>query len=453
MLESGGSPETLAVLRIVVAISLLGSGEIHRAVEMAALPIAMREAPLGYGWIEGASPPTVASVAAVAWLLRAALLSAALGLFARLSMALVAATGVYVLGVPQMFGDVLHMHHLLWCAAILACAPCGDALGADAWLAARHGGRRAARRSYAAPLVVIWLVLSLVYFFPGIHKLRVSGLDWITGPNIEHRMHEKWWMSGQTPALRIDRWPALCRVGAAGVVLLELLFPLLAITSARSRTFVAWAGMAFHALAAVFLQIRFGTLIAVYVAFFDWRRIIRSVEAALGVTWTRGARRPTSPRPRRSTNDTLVAVAAPLVVGIVGFGAAGEMRGWPFACYPTFASVATGRIDVLRAVAETPDGREIELWVGGRGRGEDTQRWWSITTRYAKERPGSPRLAALAAETLERARSTEGLTLRAIRLQRATYDVTPERADDAPVATALLYELKAAPPESGSGAQ
>ncbi len=423
---------------------MLGSGEIPRALRLASLPLALRDPPLGSGWLFRWLPPDSAVLWPASLLLVASLVMALLGWWSRLSLASSALLGVYVLGVPQLFGDSVHYHHLLWIAALTSAGPCGDALSLDAWLARRRGEallRR--RRVYAAATVPLWLALALVYFFPGLAKLTQGGWAWIAGPHLLHLMHEKWWIEGQLPPWRPDRWPWLLHLAAAGVVALELSFPLLVLLSARSRQLVAWAGLAFHTLNAVFLHIRFGSLVALYVVFFDWRTILRSVRSHAG--WTP----PTAARRRAGVPKARGALVASVSIlgGIAIAGFAAEMRGWPFACYPTFSRPATGRIDALRAEGWTAAGERRELWVGGRRRGADSGRWWALTNRALHDPPESTRLLELVSAELAAAQ-VAAPELVGLRLTRATYVVAPDRWADPPVAEVVLAELTR--PRSGS---
>jgi len=123
-------------------------------------------------------------------------------------------------------GAVFHDHHLLWLAVILAASPCGDALSLDAWFARRANRVLPTKgRAHGAAVRAAWLVIALVFLFPGIHKLHASGLAWAFSDNLRNQM---WWKWTQDPALmpslRIDRYPLLCRSLAALTIIFELTF-------------------------------------------------------------------------------------------------------------------------------------------------------------------------------------------------------------------------------------
>jgi hypothetical protein len=135
-------------------------------------------------------------------------------------------------------GKVLHNDLLLlWASAPLLLAP--------AVVDARD---RVARRRWGWPIRVAIVVIALVYFFAGYHKLRRSGPEWAYGDNMRY-------VSLWGPSIGSSGWPELATwVGdniwvsrASGVFILglELTFPVV--------VFVRWT-RALYALAAVVLH-------------------------------------------------------------------------------------------------------------------------------------------------------------------------------------------------------
>jgi hypothetical protein len=189
-------------------------------------------------------------------------------------------------------------------------------------------------------LALLRALLAAVYFFPGFWKLWQSGLDWIWSDNLQNQMYWKWYQFGVLPAWRVDGQPALVRLGALGVVLLELSFPLLA-WRPRLRPLAAALGLAFHVAAARLMFLPFASLCACYVVLIDWEWLIAwltderpaappsrgrgLVHAVRGVLREGGA----------STRRVLAAGSV-LLAGATLAGASGQMRAYPFACYPTF---------------------------------------------------------------------------------------------------------------------
>src|SRR5262249_30667845 len=151
------------------------------------------------------------------------------------------------------------------------------------------------------------------------------------------------------------RAPWLLHLGAWYVLAFELSFPLLVLFR-RTRAWAALFGLLFHALAAVFLVIPFVGLWSLYVVLVDPRRIWERARIYL--------------RPRQRTEPVAVAesdgalasrwtnaVGSLLVLGAVAQGARGQMRSFPFACYPTFEWIAGPEMPDLVIEAQTADGK------------------------------------------------------------------------------------------------
>jgi hypothetical protein len=101
--------------------------------------------------------------------------------------------GFYVLALSQLDGAVLHDMHLLWFAAVLAVSPCVGALT----LTERGWGPPHARSAaYSLPLAVVRALFAAIYFFPGVWKLRESGLTWALSDNLRNKMYAKWFEWG-----------------------------------------------------------------------------------------------------------------------------------------------------------------------------------------------------------------------------------------------------------------
>jgi hypothetical protein len=90
-------------------------------------------------------------------------------------------------------------------------------------------------------------------------------------------MYRYWLTKGFTPAVRIDRFPLLCRAAAAGTVAFEVGF-LPALFFPWLRRLAVAGGIVFHLLTDVYLRIFFSELVSCYVAFVDWAALC----AALG---------------------------------------------------------------------------------------------------------------------------------------------------------------------------
>lgn len=380
------SATTLAVFRVTVAAVWLVSGDVQGARRFAALPAALRAAPRGLGWALDVVPvtPTLATAAYVVVLLAA--LCALVGLHARFALTVLALCGTYLLYIPQLAGTVMHMHHLVWFAALLAASPCADALALDGWR--RREAPRAPSIAYTLPVYAAYALLACVFFFPGMWKLLASGPAWATSDNFRHLVGWKALQSGLAPAFPITDYPRLARIAAGGAIAFELAFPLL-IAFRRTRLVAVGLALAFHAGTALLLHIHFVPLWLCYTVLVDWDRVARSVArrstrtqrvfTRLGIATDapiasaadvpasaptpldRSASTTQSPREARRLSPVTTTVAALLVSGAALAGALGVTDGWPFACYPTFEALTPREMPVLLITLEHSDGRREDL--------------------------------------------------------------------------------------------
>lgn len=318
----------LAVLRSLLALLLLSSGEAwrapHLAAELAALPPAALPALSGTAWIAhglGVHP-------GLAWACLGAFILGALlaleGRLARLGLGLSALSGLYLLGIVQLEGSAVHVHHLLWLSALLALVPAS-------------APRLALRGS--------WFVLACVYFFPGLHKL-LAGWGWVNGETLRHHLWWKW-AQGVEPLWRVDLVPGLVQAGAQGVLVFELAFPLLLCLGWRGRVVACLGGLVFHRLSWALMGIAFSNLWPLLLALLPWSR------------WLGRERVPTQQTDGGGEGPRLSRVlVALLCLGVALAGLSGRTQAWPLACYPTFAADPGELMPDLAVVIERLDGTE-----------------------------------------------------------------------------------------------
>jgi len=344
----------LAVFRFVLFSMIFLHVNTGHFVGLAEVPIDLRVIPFGSnGLVElvGINHTLVWFMCVVCKL---ACIAAALGLFTRLSTIAAAVTAIYVLLIPECFGKVDHDHHMVWFAALLAASPCGHALSIDALLARRKRPSNACYAvpeqavCYGLPLRFVWLLMGVIYFFPGLSKLTLEGIQWFNGAALVASLHNQWARLSWLPAFRIDRYSILCMAGGSATILFELSF-LFLILFRRTRKVAAFAGLFFHAMTCLFLRIpdliswqtflsqTFASLIACYVSFFDWSRIFYSLQDMRRVT----ASAPSYCISAKESKLWLAStsfVAVVLLLGSITFGAIAKTNAWPFACYPTFTN-------------------------------------------------------------------------------------------------------------------
>ena len=388
------APLNLAILRITTfgALLLIPAGREEFLVH-ARLPEAILFPPSGIGPLLSSliPDPFTARLILIAWI--AATAMAMLGLLTRPATIASALLTLFVLGIPQLHGKVNHAHHLVWFAILLASAPCGDVLSLDGWIRRRRTAPRPDPR-YGLPLRIAWILLGMVYFFPGVWKLWTGGLDWIFSDHLRNQIWHQWTTHASwTPMLDPTGHPWLLRLGGLGVVTFELSFVLL-MFSRPTRFLALILGLLFHLANLLTLNIGFISLMAVYPCLVDWPRLL----AGLGVRSPRGGiPRGVGPPTRGSILPVTIAGAV-LLVGNGWYGIRGDNYGWPFACYPKFGYPIR---EPIRTVVEfefvaSDGGVERESFATGRGPLR-TARWIGTVSRVLKLPPGDRRDAGLQA--------------------------------------------------------
>ncbi|MBL8951402.1 MAG: hypothetical protein JNK82_11525 [Myxococcaceae bacterium] len=397
-------------------VVVIGAGELHRAAEWASLAPALRTPPWGFAWAAPLLPATPHTAELLRWATIAAASFAGVGLFTRAALCVTAALLLLALALPQQWGAGVHTHHLWWFTVLLAASPCADALSLDA---KRRGATAppAPSLAHGVPVRAAWLCIGLILFFPGFWKLRTQGLDWALTDNLKHQLWFKWLEHGAQPAVRLDRWPALLKVGGAGVLALELGFVGIVLVE-RLRPFAVAAALAFHAATRAFFFIGFSSLWACYVVFAPWSRWLD--------------REPTSPAPPRSPWPALAA-ATFVLCGVALAGARGVEHGWPFACYPTFRHDPGPEAPVLVAVEVLEGGETREVPLDFL-RGDGGQKEWSAMWHLLS----SPTAQGLTAWW--RAHRTATGAVKRVQLYRAWWPADPD-ARTPPRRGELLLEV------------
>jgi hypothetical protein len=430
-----GSPLNLAVFRIVVCFALLFHAP--RASDYLALPDAWLHVPLGSDLVFLLTPRSETGHDVLWWVFTLACLCGFVGLYARTAMAVAAATGLLVYGLPQFYGKVDHSHHLVWFAVLLACSPCGDALSVDRWRASPSGRIDGTdippAQRYALPLRIVWLLMGLIYFFPGAWKMLAVGWTWALSDNLKYTLYHKWFdLGGHVPPFRVDAYPFVYRTLGLGAVAFEVGF-IFAIFLAPLRRLLVIAGLAFHTWIRLFLDIKLHGLAWCYVAFIDWAGLTRRVSASHV-----GSAPDSASGPEASGTLPVRIAGAVLITGAFLSGAA-HLNSWPFACYPTFAaeygpSIAALRVDAISEGARTTIGPAAiyPIFV-------TPMRWRVVqyrvllTTDHEKRRRHCEALRALFT-----ARLSELQTADRVELRQVVRWADPDRQGEPPIADQVL---------------
>lgn len=445
------APADLAIVRIAVGVLLLFTREVRGAAAWADLSPALAVTPRGWAWALALLPPTEAVARTAQLVLFTGAILGTLGCFARAAFAGTTLAALYLLALPLRSGLPYHYQHLVWLAALCAASPCADALSVDHWRRRRRGIPDAVpSAAYGIPIRVSWLLIGAVFFFPGLWKLRASGLGWITSDNLRNQLYWKWATTpGLVPPFRIDRLPVLLHTGAAGVVLFELTFGV-AVWWRPLRLPMIVAALLFHLIAWAFMGIDFSALWITYVVFIDW--------AAVEQRWRGGASATTSivPPTRRVALRLApaVLVGGALVLGAVEAGARGVTNGWPFACYPTFQERAGTEMPALVVSLVTRDGGQVLLdWQADVPPPElPRERLFGLGLIARARAPGAEARFAAYWQRLARRPSLQARLdapgeqqVRAVRFEAAQISIVPDEWSRPATGVRLLYELPLVP--------
>lgn len=377
------SPFNLALMRIGVMGTLAGHLIVYvpkHVEQLASLPHSARQSLPGIGWLIDILPINPPLFQILTYLGFAFCLMAMLGLFTRTSLILSSVILLYVLGVPQFFGKLNHSHFMLWAPIFLTFSPAGDVLSIDALIRKWKGQEIDTRPHYRYGLAMklIFLQLSMLYFFSGVGKLRLGGLEWALSDNLIYSFRLEWLEQyNSVPGFRIDHYPWLCRIGAVGVIIFELSVPFL-ILSPRTRIPTALAAIGFHFLTGYFLLIDFIFLRLLNTFHFDlagmvtWalnrQKWLWTAVLLIGLLFASGVlikvmpvallvvvisflyskykgtplfRKANSPLP--GPNKWVWRIGISLLLINMGFGVT-QTNSWPFSAYPSYSAIRSGEV-------------------------------------------------------------------------------------------------------------
>jgi hypothetical protein len=327
-----GPALNLAVWRIVLFGTLFYLVDRDQLAFYADLPDVLHWPRPGLGAFFSAIPQPPEAVSVLSAALLVACASAMLGFCSRTSALLVTVLGLVVLTNLEVHGKMRWIHHLLWMSSVMALAPCGDALSIDTLLRRQRGAPRPSI-AYSLPIHFAWLYLGLVYFYPGFWKFVYSGFEWFGPENLGSKMAERWYSKEFMPGLRIDDFPALLVLGAAGTVIFELAFIFL-VPFRPLRPLLVLAGVSFHLASYYFFRIDFHQTLLLYPVLIDWVALGR----ALGLRVATPAEEPPA-RTSRYSRPLILTWGVLVLALALGHGGA-RVLSWPFTVYPLFMELS-----------------------------------------------------------------------------------------------------------------
>jgi hypothetical protein len=433
-------PANLALFRIVIfgvalAQAFDPSGDI---VWYGSIPTVLRVGPPGWGALAEWIPMGPFTTRLLLSVFVVASCMTIVGFKTKPAAIVAAATGFYVLGVPQFFGKLNHNHHVVWFMAILAASPCGDALSLDA-----RGRQKTESIAYGFPLRVCWFLIGLVYFFPGFWKLVSVGPAWALSENVKYMMYDKWTeLGGFMPFWRADQHPWAYRIGGIFTLVFEIGFLPVMLFSPRLRPWFIAAGPAFHFQTFLFMKIGFYVLVVCYVVFVDWPESIRRRRPILMGSPSEAAKEVPS-----GSTDALPATAVPsktlqrlaitLIVGnlVAGFAA---VDSYPFAVYPRFNRLQPHQATYVEVIASDAHGREWRVDDTEIKTRFSTSRWARLLRRLSKLE-GPAKEASLKALIRVLGETTHDLRgAKTIRIDAVEHSIRPDDWGRNPVARNTL---------------
>lgn len=201
--------DSVTVLRVTVAAAVVFAVWYSRTWRYGELD-GLEDAPRFAWWLEWLPWPGVAGSLALV----AACVGLAVGWRTRTSALAVTLLGLWVLGVPQMFGKVAHYHHLIW-LPLLFVVPKPSVRAAQVMLAS-------------------------CYLFPGLAKLMV--VEWWTTDHLMWMTRNIAYWKDWTPPVDLPPW--MWTGMAVGTVVVEVAF--LPLTLTRWHRHVAVGGLGMH---------------------------------------------------------------------------------------------------------------------------------------------------------------------------------------------------------------
>ena len=434
------TPLNLGVFRIVMFGLLFMYRDQDNLAYYSTLPDELLFPPAGLGPLLAWLPRSPEIAEWSIWLLRIFCVLAMFGVLTRITTIATVLLALYVLGLPQMFGKVNHVHHVIWFTALLAASPCGAALSVDSLvkkLCNRENRLPRKAIAYALPLRFTWILLGLIYFFPGFWKLWTGGVDWILSDHLQNQMYHLWSTHQDRYEIRfLAESKFLTVLGGVGTIAFELSFIFL-MFHRSTRALALIGGLLFHNAVGITLRIAFYTLQASYVSLIDWQWL-RDRFGESEPYEQRAGQRPPSPLPT-------VLVGIIILVPTFWFGFKGESDGWPFACYPRFAyPIFEPERSVIEFDTVNQDGIATNNKLEKLRSNFRTARWIGLLRSVlatTDEDLRNKRLATLG--TLAQDETEEATTLR---FYRATYSTLPQDWENPPLRRDLLAEIRVQPP-------
>ena len=180
---------------------------------------------------------------------------------------------IFYQGLLRSFGHFNHDEMLaVYCLAVLAFTPCGDAFSLDSRIAPKKRKERPGF-AYAYPILLMQLLMAWSYFSSALIKLRTAGFKYLSADNLPalaifhslDNLHDTHFRL----AFWLPQVKAWLPFAVALVLIWELAFPL-AVFWRRVRWWILGFGIVFHLSTLFLMNIFFPHHLAMYLIFIDW---------------------------------------------------------------------------------------------------------------------------------------------------------------------------------------
>lgn len=200
----------------------------------------------------------------------AAGLTTLLGVRTRASAFVFAAGTWFLVSHEGSYGEVHHTDVLVSLFLLfLAFSPSGKRLSVDAALQRKAEDAPTDRAAW--PLRLTQVLLAWSYFSNAVAKLAYSGLEWMNGYTLQQQLLSTSIQWDRPLGVWLARQHSTCVALSIGTLAFELLFPL-ALVWRRARTVLLAAGVAFHVLILLAMNVAFLQHIVLYAVFVDFER-------------------------------------------------------------------------------------------------------------------------------------------------------------------------------------
>lgn len=265
----------------------------------------------------------------------------------------------YSLGVPMFFGKISHYHIFLWVPLFLSFSPMDDAFSIrNIWIKNKNPLLHHSR--YMLPFKFIWLQMAIIYFFAGIIKLWDCGLNWAISNSMIYQMQWEWIENyDKVPAIRIDHYPFIAKLGGLAVIYFELLYVFL-IFKPKGRIWAFLGAFSFHKLAGYFMCIDFANLRMVQLSLIKWNKIIDWVKSRWRIGIHRNQSITVNPGARSYKMFPTIIIGS-FVLSVNFLFSVFKIHSFPFSSYPTYSAIVKNEVSLIRMEVFNEDSSRMDV--------------------------------------------------------------------------------------------